>query len=231
MADRYIDLDETQIHGPYAAKMIRRSCVGLVPPCDSGLEHVASEIEHATAEVKRRTDAARTASAALREGAQGKGPVLGRSVRFLGRFSTHLDSQPKGEVDRRTYFPEDGTAGGVGRSAPRVLLALGRIAELLAKPECRATGRAEWQAEAQALIAELAPVVEHSSNARTERTAATPPLEAVRQAWLQTYVAAKCGVECVLRLSGNMHLMPVVFYDLAVPGSAKVTEPPPEPPA
>jgi len=34
----------------------------------------------------------------------------------------------------------------------------------------------------------------------------------------------------VLRLSGKMHLMAVIFHDLAVPGTTKVTAPPPEPP-
>jgi hypothetical protein len=177
------------------------------------------------------TDAARLATAAVRGGAQDKGPVLERGVRFLGRFSTHLDSEKKGVVDRKAFFPEDGTAGGVGRSAPRVLIALGRIEEQLATPECRASDKGAWHDEAAALRAELTPVVEHSQNARTERSTVTPELEAVRQAWLQTYVAAKNGVECVLRLSGKLHLMPVIFYDLAVPGPTKVTEPPPDPPA
>ncbi|MBI5479462.1 MAG: hypothetical protein HY906_11425, partial [Deltaproteobacteria bacterium] len=207
MADRYIDLDETQIYGPYSAKMIRRFAVGQIPAFDAGMYHVAGEIEHGTAEIKRRIEASRAAGAAIREGAGGKGPVLDRGIRYLGRFSTHLDSEPKGQSDRRTFFPEDGTAGGVGRSAARVLIAIGRIEEQLAKPECRATSKAEWLAEATALRAELTPVVEHSSNARTERTTATPELEAVRQAWLHTYVAAKCGVECVLRLAGKLHLM------------------------
>jgi len=118
----------------------------------------------------------------VRDGAQQKGPVLERALRFLGRFSTHLDSEKRGLSDRRSFFPEDGTASGVGKSAPRVLIAVGRIEEQLARPECRTTGKDTWRGEATTLRSELMPVVEHSQNTRTERTTLTPELEAVREA-------------------------------------------------
>ena len=48
---------------------------------------------------------------------------------------------------------------------------------------------------------------------------------------MSTYLAARAGVECVLRLRGKLDLMPAIFYDLTVPAGAKVTTIPdlPEP--
>lgn len=43
-----------------------------------------------------------------------------RAISLFGRFSTHLDAHEKGSIDRKRFFPEDGTATGIGRSAPRV---------------------------------------------------------------------------------------------------------------
>ena len=227
MADKFIDLDETQFYGAHAARTMRSHVAGLVPEFKKGIEKLADEVEHATAEVKAALDASRRAGAEVRRQSQAKGPVLGEALQLLGRFSRHLDAQPRGSVDRRSFFPEDGTAAGVGRSAPRVLLALGRIQTQLKASGCELRDRDEWRKEVGELAQTLAPLVEHSHSARTERAAITPELEAQRQAWLQTYLAAKCGVECVLRLSGAMHLLSAVFHDLAVPGSAKITEPPP----
>lgn len=59
--------------------------------------------------------------------------------------------------------------------------------------------------------------------------AAEAPEQAARVAWLQIYTAARSGVECVLRLTGRLDPLPLIFYDLAVPGDAKVTEAPSEP--
>lgn len=144
MTDRYIDLDETQIYGPYSATMIEERVAGLRPEFSSAMLWLAAEL--------------------VREG-------------------------------------------------------------------CEVRERDAWLAEVCAVQGELAPVLEHSQNARTERRAITPELEAARAAWLETYRAAKLGVECVLRLAGKTHMMPAVFHDLAVPSNAKVTEPPPAPPA
>lgn len=229
MTDKYIDLDETQIYGPYAAKAIRTQALGLVGEFDAGLEKLAEELEHATRAIADSIEASRDASAAVRAVAKDKGPALKRAVGLLGRFSTHLDTHEKGSVDRKRFFPEDGTAGGVGKSAPRVVLGLGRIVTQLAKADCPVKAREDYLREFRAAAKGLAPQLEHSNNAKTERAAATPELDQARQAWLQVYAAAKCGVECVLRLTGNLHRMPTVFYDLTVPGNAKVTAAP-EPP-
>ncbi|MCU0690078.1 MAG: hypothetical protein MUF54_01625 [Polyangiaceae bacterium] len=48
---------------------------------------------------------------------------------------SYLDTQAEG-VDRTTFFPEDGTATGLGKPADRVLIALGRVAVQL-KLRCR----------------------------------------------------------------------------------------------
>jgi hypothetical protein len=231
MTDQFIDLDETQIYGPYASAAILALAVGQVPAFDGGMKKLATEIDHATVSVGQITKTARKASAEVRAGTKAKGPALAQAVALLGRFSKHLDSHPAGSVDRKLYFPEDGTAGGVGHGAARVLLALGRINVHLKDPSCELKSKADWSQEIEEATQLIAPAIQHSNNAKTERRAATPELEAARQAWLQVYTAAKCGVECVLRLSGNLHLMQSVFFDLTVPANTKVTQAPPVPPS
>jgi len=230
MTDRYIDLDETQIYGPHASGMIRTRVIGLLDKLDGGLEFFAGEIDGTTQTLGAMLSTSREASAEVRGGTKEKGSVLAGGVRVLGRFSTHLASHPDGAVDRKTFFPEDGTAGGVGRGASRVLLALGRIATELKKSKCEVSDKKRWLEEVSEAMTALAPLVQHSNNAKTERRAATPELAAAREAWLQTYMAAKSVVEGVLRLTGNLHMMPTIFHDMAVPGTAKITEAPPVPP-
>lgn len=78
------------------------------------------------------------------------------------------------------------------------------------------------------LAAKLAPIAEHGDNARADRSSTTVEIETARQAWLQVYGSAKLLVESALRLSGKLHLMPKVFFDLAMPSNMKVTAPPPD---
>jgi hypothetical protein len=209
--------------------MIEKVVVGLVPELETGMQKLIVEINHATSAVQAATAAARKAGGQVRRGGKSKKPVLGQAVGLLGRFSTHLDSQPPGTVDRLLYFPEDGTAGGVGKGAARVLLALVRISDKLNEEDCPVRDRDTWKQEFGALSAAMTPVVGHADDAKTSRTEATPELTAARQSWMQVYVAAKCGVECVLRLTGKMHLMKVVFHDLAVPAGTKITKAPTPP--
>jgi hypothetical protein len=228
MADRYIDQDETKIYGDYAARKIRGSVVGILPEFDAGLEYLADEIEQATGAVFAAVTAAREADTEIRKHARGKTPAVEQARAVLRRFGSHLDTHPSGTVDRRMFFTADGTVGGVGRSVPRLLLSLGHIERTLGngKKKHNVKDAAAWAKEIGDSAANLAPVVEHADNAKTDRSHATPAVEQARQAWLQTYVAAKCGVECVLRLTGKLDLLPNVFFDLAVPAGAKVTEPP-----
>ena len=86
--------------------------------------------------------------------------------------------------------------------------------------------RDRWLEEVTVAIAELSPVVADAESARTERRLLTPEVESARQAWLQVYRASRCAVECVLRLTGKVDMLSIVFHDLAVPASTKVTEAP-----
>lgn len=229
MADRFIDQDETQIYGPYAARKIRRKVVGLIPAFDDGLEHLAQGIEDATAEVKTAIGGARGKDADHRQGVQQKTPTLKQAIHLLGRFSKHLDGHPRGAVDRKVYFVADGTAGGVGRGAQKVLLAVTHITSELNLATCPVRDRVTWHQEFSAMATAFAPVVEHADDARTDRRELTPEVEAARKAWMNVYLAARSGVECVLRLSGKLSMLPAIFYDLAVPAGAKVTSAPAEP--
>lgn len=229
MADRFIDQDETQIYGPYAARKIRNRVVGLRAPFDAGLEELASGIEAATAAVKTAISAARHTDASLRKGVKQKTPVRKQATQLLGRFSKHLDGHPPASVDRKVYFTADGTASGVGKGAQQVLLAVMHIADRLQDAASPVRDSATWQQEFAAMAATLAPVVEHADDARTDRRSLTPEVEAARKAWLNVYLAARSGVECVLRLTGKLSLLPAIFHDLAVPAGTKVTSIPDTP--
>jgi hypothetical protein len=231
MTDRYIDADETQVYGAYTPRQIRERIVPLIPAFAEAMAYLATEIETATATVKAAIDASRQSLAGVREGTRSKRPLLKDAKNLLGRFSKHLDGHKPTTIDRKTFFTRDGTATGVGHGAHRVLQAVVHISTELSRDTCPVQARADWLAEFREIAANLAPVVEHSDNIKSERLQTTPEVVAAREGWLRTYLAAKCAVEGVLRLSGSLHLMPVVFYDLTVPATAKVTEAPPAPPA
>jgi hypothetical protein len=195
-----------------------------MPPFDSGLSYLAEQLDGATSAVKEAIDAAREKDTALRKGVQEKKPLLKQATSLLGRFSRHLDGHRSGEVDRKAFFTADGTAGGVGKSAPQVLLAVTHIAGKLKSASASVRDRETWRQEFVEMMRALGPVVEHVDNVRTDRRELTPEVEAARQAWLQVYLAARAGVECVLRQRGKLDPMSAIFYDLAVPAGAKVTQ-------
>jgi hypothetical protein len=229
MSDTYIDADETQIYGAFAARQIRARVAELLPAFSESMGFLATELETATATVKAAIDATRRSSAVAREGTVSKAPLRKDATALLGRFSKHLDGHKPAAVDRKTFFTRDGTATGVGQSAHRVLQAVIHISTKLSDEACPVQAREEWLAEFRDLAARFAAAVEHADNVKSERKQSTPELVAAREAWLRTYLATKCVVEGVLRLTGKLHLMPVVFHDLAVPATTKVTEIPPEP--
>jgi hypothetical protein len=224
MADRFIDQDETQIYGPYAARRIRTRVVGLVSAFDTALHYLADQIETATAAVKSAVDEARTQDAMLRKGVQQKTPLLKQAIALLGRFSKHLDGHPPGAIDRKVFFTTDGTASGVGRGAAAVLLAITHIARKLEDPGSGVGDRDRWLGDFTTMMTSLGPVVEHAFDVRTDRRDRTPTVEAARQAWMQHYLAARECVTSVLRLTGRLDRLPTIFHDLAVPANARVVE-------
>jgi hypothetical protein len=226
MADRHIDQDETQIYGAHTASKIRSHVVGLVPVFDPALQHLAKEIENATAAVATAVSSARGTDAVLRKGVKGKSAALASAIGVLGRFSKHLDTHKADTLDRKAFFPADGTAKGAGTTPPRVLLALTHLSGEIKKKSHPLSDRARWLDEVTTALAELSPVVAHAESARTERRLLTPEVESARQAWLQVYKASRCAVECVLRLTGKLDMLSIVFHDLAVPTSARVIEAP-----
>jgi len=226
MGDRHIDHDETKIYGDYAVNKLRSRVVGLIPEYDAALKYVASELEEATQAVSEAVADARGADAEVRKGTRARGSVLKQSVSLLGRFSKHLDAHAAGTIDRKSYFVADGTAGGIGKSVPRVLRALQHMTKKLKDKNTPVKGAAEWAKDFSEAASKLAPLAEHGDNAKTDRSLATPEVEAARQGWLTTYGAAKLTAEAALRLLGKVHVMPKIFFDLAMPSNAKVTEAP-----
>ncbi|MFO0573365.1 MAG: hypothetical protein U1A78_05170 [Polyangia bacterium] len=215
MADRYIDYDETQIYGPEAGRQIRKRVVKLLPKFDAALGYVADELDDATAQVGKLLGSTRGHDAARRAGSRQKAPLLAEALDVLGRFSRHLDTHKAG-LDRKVFFPDGGTKTALGSSAPRVLLALSRIADLLEQKDSPVREAKAWHKEVSAAAAALAPAVAHSDSARSSRREVTPALVQAREAWLQVYAAAKSTVEAVLRLTGKLQLLPTLFPDLAV---------------
>jgi hypothetical protein len=229
MTDQYIDQDATQIYGAHAASKIRSLVVGLVPVFDPALLHLAKEIDHATTAMATAVTAARETDTDLRKGIKGKSAALASAMGVLGRFSKHLDTHAAGSLDRKAFFPADGTAKGAGGTPPRVLLALTHLGTEIKKKSHPLSDRARWLDEVTRALADLSPTVAKAETTRTERRRLTPEVESARQAWLQIYRASRCAVEGVLRLTGKIELLPIVFHDLAVPAAAKVTEAPAAP--
>lgn len=225
MADRYIDHEETLIYGPYAARKIRAVALGLIPQFDAALTYLAKEIDGMTAAMEKSIGDARKSDTARRASTKERTPALQEGLDVLRRFSKHLDAHKAGVVDKRRYF-SGGSVSELGTSAPRVLLALSQIAIALSARDSGVREAKEWQKEITEAAHQLAPVIEHGDSARTTRRTQTAELEQSRSAWLQVYVAARCTVEAVLRLTGKLHLITTIFYDLAVPSDAKVTEAP-----
>ena len=231
MTDRHIDQDETQIYGAHTSTKIRSLVLGLVPVFDPALQHLATEIDNATAAVATAVSSARGTDTVLRKGVKDKSAALASAIGVLGRFSKHLGTHKEGTLDRKAFFPADGTAKGAGTTPPRVLLALEHLSGEITKKSHPLSDRDRWLEEVTVAITELSPVVTDAESARTERRLLTPEVESARQAWLQVYKASRCAVECVLRLTGKVDMLSIVFHDLAVPASAKVTEVPAEAPA
>ncbi len=229
MTDRHIDQDETQIYGAHAASKIRTLVVGLVPVFDPALHHLAKEIETATAAVSVAVSAARGTDTDLRKGVKDKSAALASAIGVLGRFSKHLDTHVPGTVDRKAFFSVDGTAKGAGATPPRVLLALTHLSVEIKKQSQPISDQARWLAEVTTALTELSPIVVDAESARTERRLLTPEIESARQAWLQVYRESRCAVECVLRLTGKLDMLSIVFHDLAVPAATKVTAAPAAP--
>jgi hypothetical protein len=226
MADQHIDQDETQIYGAHTASKIRTLVVGLVPVFDPALLHLAKEIESATAAVATAVSSARGTDTVLRKGVKSKATALASAIGVLGRFSKHLGAHEADTLDRKAFFPADGTAKGAGTTPPRVLLALTHLSAEIKKKSHPLNDRARWLDEVSTALADLTPVVAKAESTRTERRLLTPEVERARQAWLLVYKASRCAVECVLRLTGKLDQLSLVFHDLAVPSGAKVTDVP-----
>lgn len=228
MSDRYIDQDEIGIYGPHASKKIRERVVGLLPTFDTALIYCADQLDAGSIAVQNAVTSARDTDAQARKGSKQKSPLLADAAELIGRFSKHLDAHKAGAVDRRAYFTADGTIAGIGRGANDVFLAVNWITSKLAEPDNAVNSRAEWHQEFLNMGVLLGPALAFSSDARTDRRSQTPEIRAAREAFLNVYQAAKAQVECVLRLTGKLHLMSSIFYDLAVPGQSKTTAAPAE---
>lgn len=228
MADRYIDHEETLLYGPYAARKIKAVALGLHPKFDPALTYLADEIMDATQAMDRALQSARRTDSSHRAGVKDKQPALAQARDVLRRLGRHLDAHKAGTIDKKRFFPS-GSLTENGTSAPRVLLLLGHLTTELAMRNCGVTDAKTWHQEISVAAAELSPVIAHADSARTIRRGQTAELEQARSAWMQVYLAARCAVESVLRITGKLHLMPAIFYDLAVPGDTKLTTPPPEP--
>ena len=87
MADRYIDHDETEIYGAYAADKIRDRVQGLIAEYDTALEYVATELTDATKAVQTAVADARAADAKIRTGSHARSSVFKRATAVSPRSS------------------------------------------------------------------------------------------------------------------------------------------------
>ena len=217
MQDRYIDLDELMIYGPEAVRGIRAQALGRIVAFDAALTYTANALEEATQAVAEALDTARSTDARMRKDVRRKRPALAAGRRLLARFSQHLSSHEAGTIDRRRFFIVDGRARSVGRSAAKVMQALEHVASELGKEGTRVRDAALWQSEITQVAATLQPPLEGTEDARADRKLQTGILAERRAAWLEVYLAAQSLVESVLRLSGQLGLLGLIFMDKAVP--------------
>jgi len=229
MADRSIDQNDTQIYGPHASSQIRLVVVGLVPEFDPALLLVADQLDAASAAIAQRVAVAQSHDAGARKVSRGKRAALTSGLGVIRRFAKHLGAHEKGRIDRKTFFPRNGTVAGVGRGAPHVLLALKHLHGELAKKDSPVHDRTRWLKEVGDAIAALEPMVEGATVVRTGRRMTTPEVRAAQLEWLRIYKAARSLVESVLRFSKRRELLRVVFHDLAVPSSTRAIAALPEP--
>ncbi len=229
MPDKSIDSDETLYYGRHTSKNIRKRLIGHIAEFDLALNYVADEMDTATDAVRSAVNAARDKDAERHQNVHSKEPLLKDALKLLGRFSKHLDGQDP-SVNRKVYFTRDGTAGGVGRSALNVLLAITHISTKLNVSNCPVRDATHWHGEFDTMMKLLGPAVASADDSRGDRQSLTPEVEAARHAWLNGYIAAKCVVEGVLRLLGRVEQMPVLFHDLRVPAGTKLTAAPPDEP-
>lgn len=213
MSDPYIDPDEMQIYGPYAAERVRTVVVGLVPSFDAVLDELAVRILAATDTVKTPLEGTHDTDSMLRHQLPTKAAALAEGRAFLSRFSSHLNGYPPGVVDRRRYFTKDGTVHGVGQSAHAVALALSDIQLQLAKDDCPIHDRGAWLTQVTAAHDALVTPLQQSEGTRTDRRLLTPEVQAARATWLRTYRAARSVVEGVLRLAEKSEALSLIFLD------------------
>lgn len=216
MADRHIDMSEILIYTPTAAAAIVAHAKGKIASFDGALDHVAAVLTARAEAVATELGGARTADAGTRKGSQEKVPGLAAAFDALKRFRKHLEAHAKGTVDVKVFFTKDGTVGGVGKAAAKVLHGLAHIAAELEKPGCPVKDAAAWRTEILAVHAALDNPTTAASGAKATRKEITPALAKARDEWNQAYVAAKLVVEGILRLTDGLALLPEIFPDLAV---------------
>lgn len=213
----HISLDDTQTLGPNATHRVRlhlASNVAVPKELRPALLFFCDEVDHATTTLGALLAATRTLASELHAHTGEKGPALRTAKALLGKFSKHLDTQD-GPVDRKAFFTRDGTAGGVGESASRVLLAVTHIEAVLGGAGASVSEAAAWKKKFHAAAHALAPAIADSDNTKATRAHTTPEQEAARQAWLNEYQALKGQTETVLRHIGLLGELHAYFDDLS----------------
>jgi hypothetical protein len=226
MTDHYIDKTECRWYGYFAAKRIRSLAKGLVTPCDGALEFIATEIDHATDNMQAVIGASEDAGLDASKTVAVKSPLLEHARETISQFSSHLNSQGKGEIQRKAFFKPDGKLSSMSRSAPATVFAIAQIVAELKKPGCPVNDAAAWQKKFEDHLLVLGPAVDHSHDAKGEHTKSSVEVEASRQAWLMVYKSGKLIVDGVLRLAGKRALLKEIFYDMAVAGNTQLTHDP-----
>jgi hypothetical protein len=212
----HISLDDTQTFGPSATHRVRlhlAADVAVPTVLQGALLFFCDEVDHATTTLGALIAATRTLASELHGHTEEKKPALRTAKSLLGKFSRHLDTQD-GPVDRRSFFTHDGTAGGVGESASRVLLAVTHIEALLGGAGATISEAPAWKKKFHAAAHALAPAIADSDNTKTTRQHTTPEQEAARHAWLNEYTALKGQTETVLRHIGALGELHSYFDDL-----------------
>ncbi|WP_437639061.1 hypothetical protein [Sorangium sp. So ce854] len=226
---------DIEAYGRFTASQIQR----LVVPVDAGfrqaLRAITARLDAATEalrEARQRAAAAAVAAPAPRASRRGRVDPVAAARDLMRRLVEHAASRPGGAALARDVL-QGQTLAAVLRGRPAKLAdALAHALEVIEQHRRRLPDHDAWAAELRRSREALEPLLRSVRKTRLARRTMTPEVKAARDAWLNTYGAAKLLVECVLRLHGKVSLMPEIFDDLADATRARAsTAPAPSSPA
>ncbi len=210
MADPYIDPWETQAYGAFAVEQMQSVCLRLIPKLE-GMVHFAigaqlvanQEMKEALDRQPQPVSGAETAV------------VVEEARDSIVRLGKYLESIKGHPLDPALVF-RGGTPSMIAkRRLVKLTASLKHIIETLQQHKADVRDAKLWIDELKAIDSRLETIEQGQRSNRVESAMLRPELVAARERWLATYVANKSLITGLLRHAGKLHLLPLIFDDLA----------------